>query len=132
MQRNHMMVGVLLVIAAVNAWFALVDRELPQFHLAIGGVALVLAVIVAISGNDFPVRPERPREQTAARRRVGLWLAISGSLASFLWIAFAPWTPAADFDATGTLFLIQNIGQLVVLGLFALVAFTGLALAWPR
>ena len=127
MQRNYLMIGVLLVIAAVNAWDALVDRELPRFHLTISGLALLLAVIVAVSRYEFPVR--EATEQSAGRRHLGMALAIAGSLASVLWVAFGPWTPSADFDVTAFLFVVQNLGQLVVLGVFVLVAFTGLALA---
>ena len=132
MRRNYMMIGVLLMIAAGNAWTALVEDELPRFHLTISGVALILAVIVAISRYEFPVRPEPSREQTAARRRVGLLLAVAGSATSVLWIAFAPWTPAADFDVTGILFLMQNIGPLVVLGILAAIACVGLVIVSRR
>lgn len=131
MHRNYMMIGVLLVIAAGHAWRALAERELPRFHLAISIGALLLAAIVAISRYEFPVRTAPAGEQTPARRRLGLVLAISGSLGSFLWVTFGPWTPSADFDVTGFLFLIQNIGPLVVLGILAVVACTGLVLAWP-
>lgn len=129
MKRNHIMVGVLLVIAAGNAWDALVDGELPRFNLTISAVAIVLAIIVAVSRYEFPVRPERPKEEARARRRLGVSLMVSGSLASVLWIAFAPWEPAADFDVAGFLFLLQNFGRIVVLGMFASVACVGLALS---
>ena len=126
------MIGVLLVIAAANAWSALVERELPRFHLAISGAALVLAAIVAISRYQFPVRSEPAKEETLTQRRVGLLLAISGSLASVLWIAFAPWQPAADFDATGFLFVVQNMGPLAVLGILVVIGGAGLAIVSRR
>ena len=130
MRRNHMMIGVLLVIAAGNAWKALIERQLPRFHLTIAGVACILAVAVAISRHEFPVRPERA--ETRERRRLAMLLAVSGALASILWIAFAPWAQRADFDVTGFLFLIQNLRQVVVLGIFAAIACTGLVLASTR
>ena len=132
MQRNHIMIGVLLVIAAGNAWTALVQRELPTLHLTISAVALVLAVIVAVSQYDFPVRSEPARAPTPARRRRAVLMAVSGTLGSILWIAFAPWEARADFDVTGFLFLIQNMRQVVVLGIFAAIACTGLVLASPH
>ncbi|MEX2272168.1 MAG: hypothetical protein WD690_11880 [Vicinamibacterales bacterium] len=129
MQRNYLMIGVLLVIAAVSAWDALVNRELPRFHLTVSAIAVVLAIIVAVSRYEFPVR--EIREQPSGRRSLGWALAIMGSLAAVLWVAFGPWTRSADFDVTGILFLIKNPGQVVALGFFVLVALTGWMLTWP-
>jgi hypothetical protein len=123
------MVAVLVVIAALNAWTALVDGELPRFHLTIAAVALILAVIVAVSRYDFPVRSEPETEQTRDRRPTGRSLVLFGALASVLWVTFGPWRSRADFDVTGFLFVVQNIPQLVVLGFFAGIACVGGILA---
>src|SRR5688572_23535899 len=118
MQRNYLMIGVLLVIAAGNAWKALVDGELPRFHLTVSGIALALAVVVALSRYEFPVR--ETKDQPPGRRHPGMAMLIAGSLASVLWVAFGPWTPSAEFDVTGFLFAVQNLGPLILLGFFVL------------
>lgn len=128
MQRNRMMLGVLAVIAAGSAWTALVDDTLPQLHLAMAAAAVVLAVFVALSGHEFPVRPAPATGPAPSRRRLGTVLAVSGALACVLWVRFGPWVPAADFDIAGFLFVIQNIWQLTLLAVFALIAFVGLML----
>lgn len=131
MQRNHLMLAVLAVIAVSSAWRALVDGEIPRLHLAIAAAAVVLAAIVARSGYEFPARPEPAAGPAPPHRRLGVILAVSGGLACVLWVRFGPWIPSGDFDIAGFLFVIQNIWQLAVLGLFALVACVGLAIAAP-
>src|SRR5687767_7222129 len=131
MQRNYMMAGVLLVIAAVNAWRALVERELPTFHLTIAGGATVLAVLVLLSRYSFPVRQQTAEARARPYRIAGIVLAAAGALAAVLWVQLGPWAPTVDFDVTAFLFIVQNIPQLAVLAALASVAFFGLWLARP-
>ena len=132
MKPKYLAAAVLLAIAGYHAWSGLVAGELPGFHLAISTLALVLAVVVSVSRVGSAVRSTPPRPRTAAQTRAGVLLAVSGVVGSIVWVGVGPWTPAADFDVTGFLFVIQNVWQLAVLGVLIVVASTGVVLAWPR
>jgi hypothetical protein len=81
-------------------------------------------------GSAVRSAPARPR--TPAQRRTGLLLAASGIVGSIVWVAFGPWAPKTDFDMIGFLFVIQNIGQIVVLGVLIVVSSAGVVIWWPR
>ena len=79
LKPTYLATAVLLAIAVYHAWSGLVEGELPQFHLAISGLAVILAVVVSVSrvgsaARSAPVRPRAP-----AQRRTGLLLAASGT-----------------------------------------------------
>jgi hypothetical protein len=132
LKPTYLATAVLLAIAVYHAWSGLVEGELPQFHLAISGLAVILAVVVSVSRVGSATRSAPVRPRTPAQRRTGLLLAASGIVGSILWVTFGPWAPKTDFDIIGFLFVIENIGQIAVLGVLVLVTTSGLVFAWPR
>lgn len=119
------LVQVVLLFIAVQQAIAAVTSPIPQIHVGMLALALVLAVAV----GRMKMRPSVKSAPVPRYRRLGQWMAVGGGVASVIWWRFAPWAPSADFDVTGILYVMQNAFPLFVMG--ALIAITaGGAGAW--